>query len=173
MVVAVQDFPRSSVIDRHWIDNAWFKDSYRTRLSRPEASVIDIFEAVFGHHPQWMKQVLHMRNALAARAGLDVPPADDIAHFVRKPEYRVGDTIGPWPIFALTDNELVVGRDNSHLDFRLSILKTASGESMDVTISTVCRVHNAFGKVYLLGVIPFHKQGVKWLIRRAVEAGRL
>lgn len=170
---AAHDLPRSSVIDRQWADAAWFKDCHRAKLRRPEASVIDIFEAVFGHHPGWMKRALVIRNALAARTGLAVPPEAAVSRFTRRAEYRVGDDIGPWPIFALTENELVAGRDNAHLDFRLSILKYETGAGTEVAVSTLCQVRNAAGKLYLLAVIPFHRRGVPWLIRRAITARRL
>ncbi len=37
--------------------------------------------------------------------------------------YAVGDRIGPWPIFPISQKEIVAGRNNKHLDFRLSVLK--------------------------------------------------
>jgi len=37
-------------------------------------------------------------------------------------------------------------------------------------ISTVCVVHNWFGRVYLFFVVPFHKWGVRWLISNALAA---
>ena len=90
-----------------------------------------------------------------------------------KSSYSVGDKIGAWPIFAVSDSELVAGRGNKHMDFRLSILRETSGGSASVLVSTVCVVHNTFGKVYLFCIIPFHKRGVRRLIRAAGEAGRL
>lgn len=90
-----------------------------------------------------------------------------------KDSYKVGDKIGPWPVFSLTQSELVAGRDNKHLDFRLSVLKEANGETMNAVISTVCTTHNAFGRLYLFFIIPFHKWGVRRLMSSAVAAGRL
>src|SRR3954451_21870807 len=79
------------------------------------------------------------------------------------------DKIGAWPIFALTDNELVTGRDNKHLDFRISVLKRGEG----AVFSTVCIVNNTFGKLYLLCIVPFHTWGIRKLISNAVVARRL
>jgi hypothetical protein len=90
-----------------------------------------------------------------------------------KRSYSVGDKIGVWPIFFLTETELVAGRDNKHLDFRLSVLRSTDGEIASVVVSTLCTVHNAFGKLYLFFVIPFHKWGVRRLISNAIIAGRL
>jgi hypothetical protein len=94
-------------------------------------------------------------------------------HFQVKSSYAVGDKIGVWPIMALTENELVAGRDDKHLDFRLSVLKVTDGEAVSVVVSTICTVNNTFGKVYLFFIVPFHKWGVKRLISNAIVAGRL
>ena len=38
----------------------------------------------------------------------------------------------------------------------------------DVVVSTICSVHNLFGKVYLFLIVPFHRAGVQSLLSRAV-----
>ena len=87
--------------------------------------------------------------------------------------YRVGDKIGPWPVFFIGDDEIIAGRDNKHMDFRLSVLKAAEADAAHVVVSTVCSVHNLFGRIYLFAIVPFHRAGVKGLLARAVRAGRL
>jgi Protein of unknown function (DUF2867) len=167
------DVPACSVLDRQRINGAWFRDSYRAPLRRTQTSPVDIFFAVFGHHPLWMKIVLMTRNRVASYGGLDAATAAEIMNPQIKSCYKVGDKIGPWPIFCLTEDELVAGRDNKHLDFRLSVLRETNGGSESAVISTVCTTHNAFGKLYLFFIVPFHKWGVQRLISRAMAAGRL
>lgn len=171
MTVEACDVPAISVLDRHMLASAFFWDAYRVPLTQSQASAVDIFHAVFGHHPMWIKRVLLARNHLAAACGLDVPAASDILSPERKAIYQAGDRIGPWPIFSLTPNELVAGRNNRHLDFRLSVLKDSAGAS--AVISTVCVTHNVFGRAYLFFITPFHKWGVPYLMARAMNAGRL
>jgi hypothetical protein len=167
------DVPRLSVLDRRLVEAAFFRDSYRAPVVHTQANVVEIFFAVFGHHPLWMKTILVVRNRFASLCGLDVPTDSEILKPEVKTSYNVGDKIGPWPIFSLTQRELVAGRNNSHLDFRLSVLKEGNGEAMSAVISTVCTTHNAFGRIYLFFIIPFHKWGVRRLISRAIAAGRL
>jgi hypothetical protein len=57
----------------------------------------------------------------------------------------VGQKICPWPIFFLGPDELIAGRDNKHMDFRLSIMKVRDGNGPSVVVSTQCMVHNRFG----------------------------
>ena len=49
--------PINTVLERALVESAFFTDSYRVRLSHGEASVVDIFFAVFGHHPTWLKVI--------------------------------------------------------------------------------------------------------------------
>ena len=169
MSVTACEIPSSSVLDPRAIETAWFWDAWRTQINQPEEQVTDIFFAVFGHHPLWMKRVIIARNGVASLFGLETPANSEIMNPEIRSLYRVGDKIGPWPIYALTDTELIAGRDNKHLDFRLSVLKTGGC----VVFSTVCTVHNTFGKIYLLCIAPFHTWGIRKLISDAVASHRL
>jgi len=171
--VVTCDVPLDSILDRQTIDAAYFRDSYRVALSKPDTSVVDIFFGIFGHHPAWIKALLIVRNRIAKLCGLDAPSASQILTTEVKPHYAVGDNIGPWPIFFLSANELIAGRNNRHLDFRLSVLKTAEHDGGNVVVSTICSVHNVYGRVYLFFIVPFHTWGVQFLLARAVRAGRL
>jgi hypothetical protein len=73
----------------------------------------------------------------------------------------------------MNENEIVTGRDNKHIDFRLSVLKAAADDATDIVVSTICTVHNLFGKIYPVFVVPFHRWGVRLLMSRAVAARRL
>jgi hypothetical protein len=167
------DVPSVSLLGRSRVEAAYFRDSYRAVLSRKSAGVVDIFHGIFAHHPMWMKAALIVRNRIAALCGLEAPTTSEIVNVEVKNSYRVGDKIGVWPIFALTENELVAGRDNKHLDFRVSVLKQLHGETASVVVSTLCTVHNVSGKIYLFFIVPFHKWGVRLLMSRAIMAGRL
>src|SRR5258707_7081850 len=117
MHVVECDVPSSSVLSRDLIRTTHFHDSYRAPLAHPELGIVDIFFALFGHTPLWMKLLLIVRNAAASLAGLETPTVAEIMKPKARETYGVGDKIGPWPIFFCGDNEIVAGRDNKHLDF--------------------------------------------------------
>jgi hypothetical protein len=173
MQVIECDLPPSSVLNQDPIRNAYFRDSYRAPLTHSELGIIDIFFALFGHTPLWMKTLLIVRNAVAKTFGLEAPSVGEIMSPIIRSEYSVGEKIGPWPIFFIADNEIVAGRNNKHLDFRLSVLKAKDGDAACVVVSTICTVHNIFGKIYLFFIVPFHRTGVRSLMSSAVAAGRL
>src|SRR5262245_59286048 len=173
MNVVECDVPATSAVGKERIERADFRDAYRAPLRRPDQGVVEIFFGIFAHRPLWMNLMLVARNSAAALVGLETPTMSEVMNVERKDRYVVGEKIGPWPIFFLGSDELVAGRNNKHMDFRLSILKARDGHEPSVVVSTVCFVHNAFGRCYLSFVIPFHKLGVRKLMRGALAAHRL
>lgn len=173
MSVVACEVPVGSALDPVSVRTAFFKDAYRARLLRPEGSMSDLFFAIFGHHPWWIKAPLLVRNTAAKAFGLAVPTAQRILNPVRAAEYKAGDTIGPWPVFHSSPTELIAGRDNKHLDFRLSILRSGPPGASVVVVSTICNTHNFAGRAYLRAIIPFHVLGVKWLLANAIKEGRI
>jgi hypothetical protein len=167
------DVPSTSALSPDLIDNSSFHDSWRAPLARPELGIVDIFFALFGHTPLWMKSLLIVRNAAARLVGLEAPTVAEIMQPTVHKVYGIGDKIGPWPIFFIGEDEIVAGRNNKHMDFRVSVLKAANGETARVVVSTICTVHNLFGKIYLFVIVPFHRSGVRSLMRNAVVAKRL
>ena len=69
--------------------------SYRVPLARPGLSIIEIFFALFGHTPLWMKALLIIRNAIARCFGLEAPTPAEILRPAVHATYSVGDKIGP------------------------------------------------------------------------------
>lgn len=167
------DLPPGSALSQDAVRNAYFHDSWRAPLAREGLGIVDVFFALFGHTPLWMKLLLIVRNSAAKLCGLEAPSVGEIMRPTVRSEYRVGEKIGPWPIFILADDEIVAGRNNKHLDFRLSVLKTRDGDATSVVVSTICNVHNLFGKIYLFFIVPFHRTGVRSLMSNAVAAKRL
>jgi hypothetical protein len=173
MQVLECEVPSCSALSRELLGSAYFRDAYRAPLTHPELGIVDVFFAVFGHIPLFMKLLLIARNAIAGLFGLEVPGIGEIMRPEVRKAYAVGEKIGPWPIFFIDDKEIIAGRDNKHLDFRLSVLKTTEGKARSVVVSTICTVHNVFGKIYLFFIVPFHRIGIRSLMSNAVLAKRL
>ncbi len=171
--VSEREFPTASLIDQEFRNRAYYTDSYATWLTRLNATPVELFKAIFAHRPTWMKRVIAARNWLAARLGLDAPTVAETMSPSRDEVHAVDGRIGGWHIFVLTDHELIAGRDNKHLDFRVSIMRETGAEISNGVVSTVCVVHNVFGKIYLFFVLPFHRRGLRWLISSASANGRL
>ena len=87
-------------------------------------------------------------------------------------EAQRGERIGIFRIYAVSDDEIIVGEDDSHLDFRLSVLRHRdAGRHGSVTLSSVVHCHNGVGRAYILLIRPFHKLIVRRSLARAVKGG--
>jgi hypothetical protein len=173
MIVVECDVACHSALGKDLIERADFRDAYRAPLSRSDLSVVEIFFAILAHRPGWMNLMLIARNKVAALAGLEVPTTSEVVNMEERDRYLVGEKIGPWPIFFRGSNELIAGRDNKHMDFRVSIMKVYDGTRPNVVVSTLCMAHNKLGQYYLSSITPVHKFGLRRLLASAVVARRL
>ena len=173
MNVTACDVPAGSALKADLKGPVDFSDAWRAPLRREGLAMPEIFFAILSHRPVWMSWALILRNVAARAIGLEAPTFREIMQPEQRGAYKIGDKIGPWPIFHLSENELVAGRNNAHMDFRMSLLREGKGAERRVTLSTACLVHNGFGRCYLSAVIPFHRFGVRKLMSRAVAAQRI
>lgn len=83
-----------------------------------------------------------------------------------KPFGLKGGTAFREHIINRNDNEILVGMDDSHLEYAVS-LYVAHGEMAEV--STAVRFHNVLGRVYFALIWCFHKILVTSQFRRAMK----
>lgn len=167
------EVPPDGPLRAAFLDGADHVDAHRVPLSRDDATVTEIFYAIFAHRPYWLRLLLVARNAAAASLRLQTTPASETLAPQIKTQHAVGGTIGGWTIYTLGDTELVVGRDNPHMDFRLSISKSRDAAAPSAVVATACKSNNAVGRAYLASILPFHERGLRMLLDNAVAAGRL
>ena len=151
-----------------------FMDVYSGDIgSRPELLTCDIRE--FAVHftkidMPWAKTLLKLRDTTVKPLGLKTTKdlAED-AKPKRLAEVRPGDRIGFFKVYEILENELLIGEDDWHQDFRLSVYRDRKGDSPRVFLSTCCKRHNPFGYAYLALILPFHKMLVRQSIERGLE----
>lgn len=128
-----------------------FVDSYAIPLAEPELTPVEL-AARLAVMPEWVNGLLWLRNRLVAPLGLKtgagLPPTP--------PHPEVGDYVSFFRLDELSPNEAILGEDDRHLDFRVSVLKTAGPEPL-AALSTWVHPHNLGGRLYLCAVMPFHK----------------
>ncbi|MDB5936338.1 MAG: hypothetical protein JWQ01_3682 [Massilia sp.] len=82
--------------------------------------------------------------------------------------------VGIFKVYSTNATEIVLGEDDKHLDFRVSVLCSvgpAPEASRQLTVSTVVHCHNLLGRAYILVIAPFHRLVVKASLRRAARIG--
>ncbi|WP_299811852.1 DUF2867 domain-containing protein [uncultured Roseibium sp.] len=116
----------------------------------------------------WMKSLLAMRDKMAAPLGMKTTA--DLARDQRAgpvSERHAGDRIGFFKVYDIREEEIVLGENDWHQDFRLSIFRT-SGDRPRIFAATCCKRHNAFGYLYLALILPFHRKIVTTVLDTAV-----
>ncbi|MGB3815644.1 MAG: DUF2867 domain-containing protein [Shinella sp.] len=106
--------------------------------------------------PGWVRRLMVLRNALVAPFGLK-SAAEKVA---------TSDTeIGGFPVVSVSDDRVVLGFDDRHLDFRI-VIDVRQDRPSGQTLSVMTLVHrnNLIGRLYLAAVMPFHKLIVRTML---------
>jgi hypothetical protein len=104
-------------------------------------------DAAFRTPPGWVAAALGVRDALVGLVGIDRGGPSSFDTIARRPD------------------EVLLGTDERHLDFRASVLV----EPRRVVLSTVVQVHNARGRAYSAIVRRAHPVIVKAMLGRAAR----
>lgn len=139
-----------------------FVDAYQVRADLPSLSARQAAEAIINHPPGWISLLMATRNRVVSLfqlrtvdIGVDDPHASQ-------------HTVGGFPLVAQSEREVVLGFDDSHLDFRISIRVAPDGpQATQVTVSTIVKTNNLLGRSYLATIMPFHRLIVRHLLEHA------
>ena len=127
-----------------------FLDCYVVSANCPPRKAAQIITAF----PSWGKFLLTIRRIVTAPFGLSNDGPD------------AADKVGPFPVELETEEELIAGFDDKHLDFRVSVLSRAG----NVYLATWVHRHNLGGQIYLAVIMPFHVMLVRNGLTRVREA---
>ncbi len=134
---------------------------------------IDIGKAFFLSTPNWVGKLFMLRNKIVSVFGLKTSEKlTDSQKQLDDFKYEPGERLGIFKVFNKTDNEMVLGEDDKHLNFRISLFLNQSftDESRkDLTISSTVEFNNWFGRLYFLLVKPFHKLIVPAMLEAAIR----
>ena len=148
--------------------DADFHDAYEAPLRNGTLTPTEIFLSASRATPRWVGRLMALRNRIVRQLGLKDVGSMDGATDKPAAAYRVGDRLGIFSIFSKTENELLLGIDDRHLDVRVSVLKSERDGLHRYVVSTVVHVHNRLGHVYMAPVGRIHPLVVKSMMRRAV-----
>jgi hypothetical protein len=158
--------PGESCVSRLY-ETMHLDDAYAVQL--PKGAITDpelLARFLFSHQAPWVARLMQVRDALVARFGLKTS---------RQLQDSGDNRIYIFKIYETKPHEIILGEDDKHLDFRLSVLhqtKTVSAENTSyLIVSTVVHCHNRLGRAYIMLIAPFHRLVVKSGLRRAARAG--
>jgi hypothetical protein len=124
---------------------------------------------IFSQQPAWISSLMTVRDALVA--GLGLKTAKQLQALGAK---DAASRVGIFKVYSTSPTEIVLGEDDKHLDFRLSVLcagqPSLTGQR-HLIVSTVVHCHNRLGRLYIRLIAPFHRVVVQASLRRAARVG--
>jgi hypothetical protein len=146
-----------------WYTRAYLIDSYAVGVpSRPGESMRSLATKALGDPPAWFRVLLRLRDAMVCPFGVKTSGQ------LREVQTN-GIQVDFFPVLDEEENEIVLGEDDKHLDFRLSLLRHFSNGRMEVIVTTVVHVHNRLGRTYISLITPFHHLVVRRSLLRLVR----
>lgn len=124
---------------------------HREIISDKTLPVDKLFSLVFKEYPKCVMWLLKTRDALVKPLGLK------------------GGIAFEELIIESDSEEIILGKDDKHLSFCVSVYSSSEKEIQTAAISTVVKYHNLMGRVYFYGIWVFHKIVVGYLFRRAIR----
>ncbi|GAB1640012.1 DUF2867 domain-containing protein [Krasilnikovia sp. MM14-A1259] len=135
-----------------WPGRRDLADAYAVRMP-PGTSVLPLewVDAVFQDPPAPVLALMRLRNRLVPLLGIER-----------------GDRSAFAPL-RQTTNEVLLGTDAPHLDFRASVLVEPDGGGTTVTVATTAAVRTGARRIYLAVVKLVHPAVVRAMLRRAAR----
>ncbi|WP_116140249.1 DUF2867 domain-containing protein [Trinickia diaoshuihuensis] len=142
-----------------------FADAFSIEL--PQAASHDaefIARHIFDHQPQWIAALLKLRDLLVRPFGLK-RAADLWA--------AGGDRVNIFRVFGRYPNEIVLGEDDTHLNFRVSVLVLPPSDERPrrVIVTTLVFYNRLLGRAYIALIAPFHRMVVRGSLHQAQKIG--
>jgi len=145
------------------LPDAGFTDAYRVTGVTPGLSARQASRAIFNSPPQWINALIGLRNRIVGLFGLKagVRPSASARH----------NNIGIFPVLAESPEEILMGLDDRHLDFRVAVtVRPDPDGAQQITVTTVVQTHNRLGRIYLTAIMPFHRLIARTLLNRAARS---
>ena len=138
-------------------------DAYAIAL--PEDCTSDIAalaKAARATQAPWVNALLGLRDAIMAPFGVKTS---------RQLGRRGAGRVGIFPVWSTSVDEIILGEDDTHLDFRASVLRRPAKTGSELVVTTVVHCHNMLGRTYLAMITPFHILVVRSGVSRAARRG--
>jgi hypothetical protein len=129
-------------------------------------------KAFFSSAPQWVEKLLILRNNIVRVFGIKSPNLREKEQYLSSFKCAEGEEIGLFKVFSKSPNEVILGQDDKHLNFRVSLfIQNIGGKAGEKTIviTTAVIFNNWFGRLYFLPVKPFHKLVVPAILKGMVR----
>jgi hypothetical protein len=156
-------------------DKADLADAYAIAIDADDRRDLHaLASAAMGKPKPWAAALMRLRDVIMGTLGIKT------ARQIHDATERAGrEHIHFFPVLSRSEREIILGEDDSHLDFRASLMlrQAGDGAGQELVITTVVHCHNSLGRVYLAVITPFHRLIVRSFLRNvpaswSQQAGR-
>ncbi len=156
--------------------SAYFIDSFAVALPQSSSAYSPhaLTRTVFCDPPAWFSWMLWIRDQV-----MSVFSVKRSTEMQAEAAAKGVETISMFPIISQTENEIVLGEKDSHLDFQTSFLVRespldaagggGSAGDKELVATTVVHCHGLLGKVYITIIKPFHVLVVRSSLARVPD----
>lgn len=146
----------------HLFPKVDFADTFST--TNQKDSIEDITNQIFNTAPKWVQFLFKIRNGIVKFFGLKTGIPDDYNE-----DFKVGGYVKFFKIYDISPNEVILGANDSHLNFR-AIVTDKKTPSHNVKVTTLVEYNNKKGKIYMNLIKPFHRMVVKHMVGQAFRS---
>ncbi|KVN57675.1 MULTISPECIES: DUF2867 domain-containing protein [Burkholderia] len=156
--------PAHSRLSRSY-GTADFADAFSVALPATACNdAASLARHIFTGQPKWIALLLRIRDLVVWPFGLKGTADLKAAN---------GDRISIFRVFERHDDEIILGEDDAHLDFRVSVLVQPASDGLPrrLTLTTLVFYNRPLGRVYLGVIAPFHRLVVRSSLDQAQALG--
>ena len=155
-----------AALDRNDYTDAFY---CKFNCSHP-VSIDDVIHAFFDSAPSWVHHMFTIRDVVASKLGLKTISRKEREQMRKSFSIQPGNSIGLFKVLSKSEEEVIMGEDDKHLNFRVAFLLNAlDAESYALHFITTVKIHNWLGKLYFLPVKPMHALVVKSMMKGTVK----
>ncbi len=152
-----------------------FCDTFCLALAQSDVrSALQIFLDTVAQTPTWVHLAMRLRNRLVGLVGLkNLGTLDQLAASKCAADYQPGDRVGIFSLVRQTYDEAILTDNDKHLQVMISVqrLQVSDGVALNAlpacALTTVVKVHNWLGRLYMWPVGPAHKIVAPAVLSRA------
>jgi len=163
--------PKKSQVES-LLPGAYFHDAWAIAPADPDLDALAQYLRVAKRTPQWIDTLMNVRNRVVGFVGLkNLGGLSHIHPDKKSSEYTTGDRVGIFTLLSKTDDEVLLGDDDNHLEVVVSVHMSKGAPSQTVvTVTTVVHVKNWLGRLYMLPVAPAHRIIARAMVKAVGDA---
>jgi hypothetical protein len=150
------------IIDVADLSRVDFADGYSGLIRGTKLTADQVAQAMFGDLPGFARVLMAVRDRVVAPFGVKASTTLARLHGEQK-------CINFFPVLSESAELIVLGGNDVHLDFRIYISVQAEGAGQRISASTLVKLNNRLGRLYLSAIMPFHRYLARYAIDQAVE----